>query len=289
MNNGTIIKHISNQYVVLDEQSKVAYTCVAMGKLRKGKSPIVGDYVKYEMLHDKYVIQKVLPRKNELIRPVIANVDQAIITMSAKDPDFSTALLDRLIFLVCYERIKPIICITKMDLVDESDITHTYIEDYKQSGYTVIETGADRDTKAIEDILKGRISVLCGQSGAGKSSLLNRINPSFNLHTQEISKALGRGKHTTRHCELFEIKGGWIADTPGFSSLDFSHMQPLQLAASIVDFKAYEGACKFSDCIHINEPGCAVKEAVEAKKLSQIRYDSYKEVLYLMQQTKKKY
>lgn len=278
MHQGRIIKNISNQYVVHTQDSQ-NIECVPMGKLRKSLTPIVGDYVLYEKINDKYVIQKVLPRKNQLKRPVIANVDQAIIVMSAKDPDFSLALLDRLLFLVCYENIKPVICITKLDLIAKDDEVYTYIEDYKKSGYEVYLSGKDFDTKEIKSILSGKVSVLTGQSGAGKSSLINRIDESFNLQTQKISKALGRGKHTTRHCELFNISDGWLGDTPGFSSLDFSMVDISKLASSIIDFKDYLGMCKFNDCIHVNEPDCAIKEAVAENKISKYRYHSYLEVV----------
>lgn len=291
MNNmelGRIIKHISNQYEVLTQDNE-RIQCVAMGKLRKGVSPIVGDLVEYEKLDDKYAIQKIMPRKNQLKRPVICNVDQAIVVMSAKDPDFSCALLDRLLFLITYANIKPIICITKLDLIDENDIVYEYITDYKKSGYEVHLSGTGFDTDDVARILKGKISVLTGQSGAGKSSLINRIDPSFKIHTQAISKALGRGKHTTRHCELFLINGGWLGDTPGFSSLDFSGMTIQKLTNAIVDFKPFLGKCKFNDCTHVNEPGCAIKKGVDEKSISSIRYKSYCEVVNTIKHEKIKY
>ncbi len=285
---GRIIKQISNQYEVMGEDGK-RVLCVAMGKLRKGASPIVGDFVEYEKLHDKFGIQKIYPRINQLTRPSISNVDQAIIVMSAKDPDFSCALLDRLIFLVSYAKIKPVICVTKLDLIAKDDPIYEFIADYRKSGYEVYESGKDFDTADVEQILKGKVSVLTGQSGAGKSSLINRIDESFDLKTQQISKALGRGKHTTRHSELYEIKEGWLGDTPGFSSLDFSTMDVKQLAQSILDFEDYIGKCRFNDCTHINEPECAIKEAVEAGQISKIRYQSYLEVAEVIRSARKKY
>lgn len=286
MKKGRIIKNISNQYEVLCEDN-TRIKCVAMGKLRRGLTPVVGDFVEYEKLDDKYAIQKVLPRKNYLVRPLIANVDQAIVVMSAKDPDFSCALLDRLLFLISYNHIKPVICVTKLDLVEKEDKIFEYITDYKKSGYEVYESGQDFDTKDIEEILKGKVSVLTGQSGAGKSSLINRIDESFQIRTQNTSKALGRGKHTTRHCELFPVCGGWLGDTPGFSSLDFSSIDVLKLQESILDFKEYVGMCKFNDCTHINEPYCAIKEAVENGKISSIRYKNYCEVVELIKSGRK--
>lgn len=289
MIDGRIIKHISNQYVVMDLENLNQYQCVAMGKLRKGLSPIVGDYVKFQQLEDKWAIQKIMPRKNELTRPVIANIDQAIVVMSAVDPDFSCALLDRLLFLICYENIKPIICITKLDLIDKNNKVYEYIADYEKSGYEVHLSGEGYPVDDIVDVLANKISVLTGQSGAGKSSLINRIDPNFALHTQETSKALGRGKHTTRHCELFQIGEGWLGDTPGFSSLDFSTLDEQRLASSVYDFRQYQGHCKFNDCIHMNEPNCAIKEGVEEENISEIRYKNYKEVMFMVQNTRKKF
>lgn len=288
MKKGRIIKIISNRYQVYSEGQK--YDCIAMGKLRKGVSPVVGDFVDFEKIDDQYGIQKLLPRKNELTRPSIANVDQAIIVMSAKDPDFSTVLIDRLIFLISYANIKPVLCVTKMDLIEgeESDI-YQYIKDYQSSGYEVYTTGTDFSTTDIESLFKDRVSVLTGQSGAGKSSLINRIDKRFQIKTQAISKALGRGKHTTRHSELFEINEGWVADTPGFSSLDFDQLDALELAHSILDFKPYEGECKFNDCIHINEPQCAIIAAYQAKEIIDYRYTHYKEIVTHIKNQKVKY
>lgn len=285
---GTIIKIISNQYEVLDTSGN-RNLCVAMGKLRKHASPVVGDMVTIERFSDQIGIQKIQKRKNELIRPAIANVDQAIIVMSCKDPDFSSALIDRLIFQIAYANITPILCITKLDLISKEDPIHEEIEEYRKSGYQVFESGKGYATKDLCAALKGKISVLTGQSGAGKSSLLNRIEPEFKLQTQEISKALGRGKHTTRHCELHEVAGGWVADTPGFSSMDFSHMEVQTLQERIPDFQPYLFTCKFNDCIHINEPGCQIQEAVEEGKISGKRYEHYKEVVSMIQGYKPKY
>lgn len=285
---GRIIKIISNQYEVLDTSGN-RMLCVAMGKLRKHLAPVVGDLVEFERFSDQIGIQKVLPRKNHLIRPAIANVDQAIIVMSCKDPDFSTTLIDRLIFQIAYANITPILCVTKLDLMPEDDAVYAEIEGYRNSGYAVYQSGKGYASDALCSALKGKISVLTGQSGAGKSSLLNRIEPTFQLQTQEISKALGRGKHTTRHCELHEVAGGWVADTPGFSSMDFSHMQIDILKDRIPDFQPYLYTCKFKDCIHVNEPGCAIQEAVDAGGISKDRYEHYKEVVAMIQAVKPKY
>lgn len=287
MNKGTIIKNISNQYEVLFDNGEI-HACVAMGKVRLDKKPLVGDHVMVETFESQYGIQKILDRKNYLTRPAIANVDQALIVMSSIEPDFSTTLVDRLIFLISLADIEPVLCVTKMDLVKENDGIYSYIEDYRKSGYRVYTTGKDFDESEIIACFENKITVLTGQSGAGKSSLLNRINPEFQLHTQKTSKALGRGKHTTRHCELFAIGNGWVADTPGFSSLDFSRIDLLELKDKILDFKIDE-ECRFRNCVHLDEPDCAIKKAVQDGRISSIRYQNYKDIAMLIKQGKRSY
>ena len=276
---GLIIKIISNQYTILTEDGQKVLA-VAMGKLRLGSKPLVGDKVEYELLDGRYAIQKILPRKNYLVRPAIANVDQAMIVMSAVQPVFSPLLVDKLIFLISYRDIEPVIVITKMDLVSPNDRINTYINDYVESGYQVITVGHDRDVEDVRDALKGKITVLTGQSGVGKSTLLNRLDRDFAAATQEISKSMGRGKHTTRHTQLFPVGEGLIADTPGFSSLDFSRIDALTLAGKIHDFRN-AGECRFKDCKHVNEPDCAVKRKVELGEISRIRYNNYLETVAL--------
>lgn len=288
MKKARIIKIVSSRYEVLDEMGN-RLLCVAMGKLRKSKSPVVGDLVMIEEFENQIGIQKILPRKNELVRPSIANVDQAIIVMSCKDPDFSTILVDRLIFQVVYAQIHPVLCFTKMDLIEEDDIIHQKIKQYRESGYEVYVSGKGYACDELVQALKGKISVLTGQSGAGKSSLLNRIDSSFHLQTQEISKALGRGKHTTRHCELHEIAGGWVADTPGFSSMDFTNMDILTLAERIPDFQEYLHECRFNDCIHVKEPDCAIRNACEQGRINKERYEHYLEIVEMIKNAKIKY
>jgi len=284
-----IIKIVSNQYTIYTEDNK-EYVASARGILRLGdKKPVVGDEVDYQIDSDRAMIGNIYPRKNQMIRPKIANVDQAIVVMSAHEPDFSTSLVDRLCFLISHANIEPVILVTKMDLVSENDEILNIIDDYRKSNFKVITTGADDSiVEALKPVLKDKISVLTGQSGVGKSSLLNRINPELQLNTQIISKALNRGKHTTRHTELHEIFQGLIADTPGFSALDFSKMDAHELALSVLEFRPYLQKCKFNDCIHENEPGCAVKEAVLAGKVSKIRYTNYLDVLKTIK-SKRKY
>lgn len=287
MDKGRIIRIVSNQYDVLCDHGTVS--CVAMGKLRKGRTPLVGDLVEVEHFANQSGIQKILPRRNQLLRPAVANVDQAIIVMSCRDPDFSTVLIDRLIFQIVYHDIQPLLCITKTDLIEENDAIYQTIDCYRRSGYPVYTSNAQEASLELIAALKGKISVLTGQSGAGKSSLLNRIDPRFHLQTQAISKALGRGKHTTRHCELHEIAQGWVADTPGFSSMDFTYMEIDTLAAKIPDFQPYVHQCRFRDCIHMNEPDCALRHAVADGNVAVERYQHYQEVVTMMKQMKKRY
>lgn len=276
MMRGMIVRIVSNQYQVYVDGT--VHNARPMGKLRLKGKPLVGDHVMLEAHEDGLVIQEVLSRTNQLVRPSVANVDQVLLVMSCKEPDFSFTLVDRLIFMVSYEHIKPVIVLNKADLIEASEI-EMIMNEYEPFGYDVIVLGENRDVAPLEAILKDKVSVLSGQSGVGKSSIMNRLNPTFQLNTQEISKSLGRGKHTTRHNELYEIGGGWIADTPGFSSLSFNHMEPLELAHSIIDFKPYLGECKYRDCLHINEPSCKIKEMIDAGKVSKHRHAHYCEII----------
>ncbi len=279
MKEALLISIVSNRYQIYCEGE--IHVAVAMGKLRLGEKPLVGDRLLVDYSEEKWVIQKVLERKNQLVRPFVANVDQALIVMSMVEPDFSYTLVDRLIFLVGYSKIKPVLVLSKADLVDESKIEEVLVE---YQGYEVIVTGKNHPTEPLEAILKGKLSVLAGQSGVGKSSILNRINENFKLNVQEISKALGRGKHTTRHNQLYDVAGGWIADTPGFSSLDFSTLDKLEFSQSVPDFQKYEGQCRYRDCMHLKEPNCKIKELVENGEISQRRYDHYVECFEMIKE-----
>lgn len=276
-----VIKIISNQYTVMDSNSN-KFAAIAMGKLRKSLSPVVGDFVEVSFRDNRYVMEKIYERKNFMVRPLIANVDQALIVMSTRDPDFSTVLVDRLSFLITHAGIKPVLIISKMDLVDEKVLK--LIDEYKKSKLQVVLLNDPSDLKPV---LKDKISVLTGQSGTGKSTLLNKLNPDFMLKTQETSKALGRGKHTTRHSELYEVCKGFVVDTPGFSSLDFKEMSLDDLKDSVLEFKDFQ--CRFRDCKHISEPGCKVKQAVEDGLISQALYNNYLDVVKIIKERKEKY
>ena len=268
---GIITKNISNDYVVNSNNRE--YVCKARGKIRYNNlTPLVGDIVNFD---DKtnYILD-IKTRKNSLIRPSVSNVDQAIIVTSVKHPNLDTNLLDRLLTIISYNNIEPIICFTKLDLLDNSELVsiNEYIDYYKSIGYRVyINTDIDN----IKKIFKDKLTVFTGQSGAGKSSLLNKLDSNLELKTDEISMALGRGKHTTRHVELFEIEDGFVVDTPGFSSVDFNCMSKLDIRDNMKEMFDNLDKCKYRDCMHIKEDGCYVKELVNEGKILKDRYDNY--------------
>ena len=276
---GRIVKALSGFYYVEDNDNIIE--CRARGKFRKDEiKPLVGDFVEYQ---DGYIM-KLLPRKNFLVRPPICNIDQALIVSACKEPDFSSTLLDKFLLVVEHLNIEPIIILSKMDLDDGS--IESYVNDYRKAGYKVYEISS-KDNYGIDEIksiFKDKVTVITGQSGVGKSSLLNALDINLNLETNNISKALGRGKHTTRHVELIKMYGGYIGDTPGFSSLELD-MTPEQLAVAYHDFEEYSQNCKFRGCLHDSEPRCAIKKAVEDGMISKERYEHY---LLSLQEVKKK-
>lgn len=279
------VKLISNHYsFIIDNQLTVVK---ASGKLRLHTSPMVGDWCELEKIEHEYVIQKVLPRFNTLIRPTIANIDQAIVVTSLFRPDFSDVLLDRQIMLIAYANIEPVLLITKCDCVESDDPVFAKIREYQKAGYTVLFSGHGYPIEPIVKQLAGKVSVLTGQSGAGKSALINRLDPTFKLNTQETSKALNRGKHTTRHVELHQVAGGLLADTPGFSSLSFSHCEESVCAHLFKEFAPLVGQCRFRNCIHINEPDCAIKQAVDNHSIAAFRLANYQAIIALIKEEKR--
>lgn len=276
MEKARIVKIISNQYTLSLNGKEIVAS--ARGKLRLDRRPMVGDFVFIEKMDDTWRIHSIEERKNQLLRPAIANVDQALIVTSLKDPDFSVHLLNRLIFLVSLAGVEPILVITKQDLLSDPDCYKEDLEWYTQAGYTLFYSHPGTNDDKLCEILEGKVSVLCGQSGAGKSSLLNRLEPSFQLQTQQISKALGRGKHTTRYCQLHEVAKGYVADTPGFSSLDFTLMDTSNLDRCIKDFIPFLDQCKFNDCLHIHEPGCNIINALNEGRINPSIYEDYKKI-----------
>lgn len=286
---GLIIRALSGFYTVYD--GKESIVCKARGKFRKtAQSPLVGDRCEfsYDGQNEGW-ITKLYPRKNQLVRPPVANIDLALIVVSSKEPDFSTILLDRFLALVEHVDITPVIIVTKTDLIDQIELQNI-VSPYKQAGYQVILTKPNdkASQEEIRDLFKDKLCVFTGQSGVGKSTLLNALNPNLDLKTGVISNVLGRGKHTTRHTELFPLFGGWVADTPGFSSLtlDFSERE---LAVAYHDFKALSQDCKFRGCLHLSEPDCAVKQAVANHEISEERYSHYKMFIEEIRQKKGKY
>lgn len=281
MNVGRVIKLISNKWTV--EVDKTYYECSSVGKFRYQKiSPLVGDLV--EIDKDEKIIKKILPRTNELIRPPIANINQAIILVSCKEPNFSSNLLDKMIVVIEYNNVKPVICFTKYDLLDDTSEIDEIINYYRKIGYEVY---INNELLDIKRVLKGKLSVLTGQTGVGKSSLLNSLKKDLNLATGEISKALGRGRHTTRHVELLEIEDGLVADTPGFSSLDFIGMNKNDIKDNFIEFYENQDKCKYKDCVHIKEDGCYIKELVDDGKIRNTRYENYKKFIQSLEEKKR--
>lgn len=270
---GRIIKLISNRWTV--ESDGITFDCSSIGKFRYQKvSPLVGDIVEFDEKDN--IIKKILPRKNELIRPPIANIDQALILVSCMEPNFSSNLLDKMLVVIEYNNVKPVICFTKYDLLEDTKEIDEIMTYYKSIGYNVY---INDDLDNIKNALSDKVSVLTGQTGVGKSSLLNKLKTDLNLATGEISKALGRGRHTTRHVELLKIGNGLVADTPGFSSLDFIGMDKNHIKDNFVEFYANQDKCKYKDCVHLKEDGCYIKELVNQGKIRNTRYENYKKFI----------
>ena len=266
---GMIVKNISDTYTV--KENKNLYECKARGKFRnKGLTPLVGDIVEFDP-EQNYILD-IKERKNELARPSVSNIDIALIISSVKKPDLSLYLLDKQITSVVLEKIETVLCFTKLDLLNKKELKEIkkVMKYYKKLGYAVF---TNWQVKKILKYLKGKTVVLTGQTGAGKSSLLNLISPSLNLKTGEISEALGRGKHTTRHTEFFLVKDVLIADTPGFSSLDINKHTKEEIRDTFLEFKKY--TCEFKNCMHDKEQNCAVRKACEKGEIMKSRYENY--------------
>lgn len=277
---GKIIKALSGFYYVASEDE--IFQTRARGNFRNRKiTPLVGDEVIFESSNqtDGYLLE-ILPRKNELVRPPVANVDQGVVVTSLVEPNFSYNLLDRFLVTLEYEGIEPIIFLTKADLVKDLAAMKAIEETYQAIGYHVITSKAEgEDLLELQRYFPERITVFMGQSGAGKSTLLNRIVPELALETGVISESLGRGKHTTRHVELLPICDGLVADTPGFSSIDFLEIEAVELPKLFPDFLAVAANCRFRECMHLNEPDCAVKQGVAADEIAETRYKNYVQFL----------
>ncbi|MGP4115835.1 ribosome small subunit-dependent GTPase A [Levilactobacillus zymae] len=291
---GQIRQSLSGFYDVFSDGQ--LYRTRARGNFRKKRvTPLVGDRVEFESSTPKegYIL-KILPRDNALTRPPVANIDQGVVVTAVKAPDFSTNLLDRQLVALEVSHIAPVIYLTKTDLIDDQRYQEfeTLAAGYRQIGYPVIlsrEPFAAAGLDQLRDLLADQETVIMGQTGAGKSTLLNHISPDLTLATGEISTALNRGRHTTRKVSLMPVAGGLVADTPGFSSYDTLTIDYRELGQYFPEFLALASQCRFRGCVHVNEPGCAVKAALEAGDVLQSRYDNYLQLLTLLKNQKPVY
>lgn len=277
MKTGRIVKLISGVYQV--DVDGVRFDTKPRGLFRKKKfSPVVGDIVDFEVQNEQEgYIHHVHERENELKRPPVSNIDELVIVMSAVEPQFSTQLLDRFLVIAHSYDLEPRILITKKDLTTEDDREYiqAMLNVYQEIGYRTQFIGKDDNRVDIVNEWNNDLIVLSGQSGVGKTTFLNHYRPELNLETNDISKSLNRGKHTTRHVELYERTYGYIADTPGFSALDFDHIEKDELKNYFVDIKDAGQECKFRNCNHIKEPKCNVKQLVYEGEIAQFRYEHY--------------
>ena len=280
---GKIIKGIAGFYYVHVVESGL-YECKAKGIFRKEKmKPLVGDIVEIDILDEtekKGNITEIIERKNELIRPAVANIDQALVVFAVTKPKPHFNLLDRFLIMMESKDIPVVLCFNKKDIATEPEIQE--LKDiYEKCGYQIVFTSAleEENTEELKDLLHGKTTAIAGPSGVGKSSLINIFQPNANMETGSISEKIERGKHTTRHSELIWIEDNtYIMDTPGFSSLYTNDFEKEELKYYFTEFSEYEGQCRFLGCDHIHEPGCAVKQALDEGKIHPVRYTNYLEM-----------
>ncbi len=288
---GVVIKAYNGYYYVQNKDR--IFMCTIRGRFKKERfSLLVGDEVEFEIVGtEKGIIEGIFQRKVMLKRPMVANVDQVIITFAASNPDISSVLLDRFLVLAELSNISSIICINKIDLADSLQM-EALCDRYRKIGYPVIPVSAKNGIGIIDvaSHLHGKVSVFAGPSGVGKSTLLNMIEPGLELNTGAVSKKIGRGKHTTRFAELLPLSGGgFVVDTPGFSSTQFEDVEERRLTECFPEFRNLSHQCKFTTCLHYREPQCAVKEAVSKGEICEERYASYIEILTEIQESRKGY
>ena len=273
---GRIIRSLSGFYDVRTADRLVS--CRARGILRKeGCSPLTGDVVEITVERGKGMVEKVLPRRNSFVRPAVANMDALVVFAANVNPVTEPFLIDRVAAIAGDQEVQVVLCVNKCDLDPALDLTRIY----RNAGFTVICTSAEtgEGVEELRELIRGKLVAFTGNSGVGKSSILNRLSPELALPTGEVSEKLGRGRHTTRHVELYDLgEGTYVADTPGFSSFDTDQMDVIlkeNLQYAFPDFGPYIGSCQFHDCSHRKEPGCAVTAALAAGQIEQTRYDSY--------------
>lgn len=282
-----IIKALSGFYYVQAEDGVVE--CRARGRFRRqDQSPLVGDFVRITRQGDKGVLEALLPRKNAFIRPAVANIDQLVVLASCAIPVTEPFLIDRVLAIAQLQNVPALVIVNKDDLAPAQPLA----EIYRRAGVPVLVTSAEtgEGIEALREALAGKLSCLTGNSGVGKSSLLNRACPQLQLPVGEVSEKLGRGRHTTRHIELYSLGSNtFVADTPGFSAFDTERMELVhkeQLQYAFPEFAPYLGHCQFPDCAHRKEPGCAVRKALAEGKIGQTRYSSYERLYELASQLK---
>lgn len=290
---GKIIKGIAGFYYVHVPEGNFIYECKAKGIFRNQKlKPLVGDDVEIDTNDQQEgngTITEILPRKNELIRPAVANVDQAMVIFAAAEPAPNLNLLDRFLIMMQRQRVNTVVCFNKKDIVTAKEMS-LLIETYMCCGYDVVSTSMLKKDGLpdVMQLLKGKTTVLAGPSGVGKSSLVNVIKPEARMETGDISDKIKRGKHTTRHSELIYVEANtYVMDTPGFSSLYINEVEKEELRNYFTEFRDYEDQCRFIGCMHLNEPGCAVKEALGEGKISHIRYENYKDLYHELKDIKR--
>ncbi len=281
---GKIIKGIAGFYYVHVPERNLVYECKAKGIFRnQNLKPLVGDDVDIDtndQPEGSGTITDIHPRNNELIRPAVANVDQAMVIFAAAEPVPNLNLLDRFLIMMQRQGVQTIVCFNKKDIVTEKEIS-LLMDTYLRCGYDVVSTSTLKKDglQTVSQLLTGKTTVLAGPSGVGKSSLVNELKPEANMETGELSEKIKRGKHTTRHSELIYVEDNtYIMDTPGFSSLYINEIEKEELKDFFIEFKDYEENCRFIGCMHLSEPGCAVKDALQEGKISHIRYENYKDL-----------